>query len=171
MKRRRLSLVVLAACTAGLGATTRLAAQDTDVTRATLKGLPGVCVVVDGIQPDAERDGLMKAAIQTDVEVQLRVAGIPVLTVEEMLKSVPRPFLRVQINTVSSKARLYAYSVHIGVDQLVLLKNGQRAIATTWAPVSEIGLVESESLRLVRDSVKDRVNEFINAWLMVNPKK
>src|SRR5437879_13447851 len=63
-------------------------ARDTEYTRATLRGLEGVWVVVEGLGPDVEQAGLTKQQLQTDVELWLRKAGIPVLT-EKVVLEVP----------------------------------------------------------------------------------
>ena len=56
--------------------------MDGKETRKTLVGLSGVYVLVETIEDDVERDGLSRAQIQTDMELKLREAGIPVLTEE-----------------------------------------------------------------------------------------
>lgn len=51
--------------------------------RESLVGLPGVLVVIEEINPEAQTDGLSVEAIQTAVELILRSSGIPVLTPSE----------------------------------------------------------------------------------------
>src|SRR5213595_3453452 len=58
-------------------------AADTEATRATLRGLRGVGVLVEPLDPDVERAGLTTLQLQTAVEGQLRKAGIPLFTTEE----------------------------------------------------------------------------------------
>src|SRR5512139_1447514 len=50
--------------------------QGSAAQRATLKGVNTVEVVVEAMDPVAERDGLTRAQLQTDVEERLRQAGI-----------------------------------------------------------------------------------------------
>jgi hypothetical protein len=52
-----------------------------------LRGLKGVHVLVEKLDPDAERLGLTTAQIQADVELRLRKGGVRVLTEEEMLET------------------------------------------------------------------------------------
>jgi hypothetical protein len=52
--------------------------QDSAAHRATLKGVPIVEVVVEAMDPVAERDGLTRSQLQTEVEWRLRQAGITV---------------------------------------------------------------------------------------------
>ena len=169
MKRRRLSLVVLAACLIGFGMTVRPAAAQ-DEPEMTLKGLPGVRVSVEDVTADAKRNGLTKDLIQTTVEIQLRLGGIRVLTASEWIRTASAPLLHVQVNTVKADTGIYAYNVDVGLIQAVMLKSGQPALGQTWQE-GTIGLVGASKLLEVRESVKEYVDKFINAWLTANPKK
>ncbi len=53
--------------------------------RATLRGLSGVNVQVEPVNADAERDGLLRADLQTDVESALREAGVEVVAVRSVV--------------------------------------------------------------------------------------
>ena len=57
-------------------------AGDNKFSRWSLKGLKGVGVIVGDMEPEVERAGLTQASIQTDVELKLRLAGIPLLSEE-----------------------------------------------------------------------------------------
>src|SRR5215475_4496436 len=48
--------------------------------KETLRGLPGVTVVVEPLQDSAEQDGLTRRQLQDEVEHQLQAAGIHLLT-------------------------------------------------------------------------------------------
>src|ERR671924_598657 len=63
---------------------------------SSLRGLPGVRVLLTDLNPDAERDGLIKSEVQMDVELRLRNAGIRVLTEEEWHKVPRAPMLYVK---------------------------------------------------------------------------
>lgn len=54
-------------------------AMDTELSRSTLKGLRGVSVMIESLEPEVERDGLSRSTIETDVELKLRQAGITVV--------------------------------------------------------------------------------------------
>ena len=61
--------------------------------KETLRGLPGVAVVIEPLHPTTERDGLTQHQLQTEVEQQLKNAGIRVLTQEEWKKTPGAPYL------------------------------------------------------------------------------
>jgi hypothetical protein len=170
MKRTGMSLVVLAVCLLGLGVTARPAAAQDPVLTQSLRGLPGVGVLVEAMDANAERDGLTKDLIQTAVELQLRLAGIRKLTGGEFIQSPAMPYLYVRVTAVKSQEGLYAYSIAVGLQQRVTLANGQGADARTW-DTEVVGTSLAANLGTVRERVKDQVDQFINAWLSVNPKK
>jgi len=143
--------------------------------RRTLQGLKGVRVVVEDIEPDAERDGLTQRELQANVELRLRRAGIAALTEKQLLEAPGMPVLYVKIDTRKGQSErtkgLYAYSVHVGLYQLVRLSRDNRiaAGAETWYTAG-VNVVESNHLRTVREDATEKVDQFINAYLAANPK-
>src|SRR5947207_10859466 len=83
-----------------------LVGQDDEYSRKTLAGLNGAAVLIEQIRDDAQHDGLWTGQVQTDVELRLRQAGIPVLTEEQMLAAPGSPYLYVNINTYKSESGL-----------------------------------------------------------------
>src|SRR5258708_660672 len=53
-------------------------ASDSTADRETLRGLKAIKVVVEGVTPDLEHEGLSRDQLQIDIEEQLRKAGINV---------------------------------------------------------------------------------------------
>jgi len=160
----RLAMVLLLAASAA-------AAQDSENNRQSLKGLKGVYVLVEPLEAEVERDGLNQTSIQTDVELRLRQAGIKVLTEGERLAAPGSPFLYVLVNAKSGSP--YAFSIDVEFCQGVRLDRDpsmQIIGATTWS-VRAVGTAGRENLRNIRDFIKDYVDQFINAYLSVNPKK
>lgn len=138
--------------------------------RATLKGIAAIQVVVEDLNPDAERDGLTRDQLQTDVEVRLRKAGIRVTSKYEETGG---SYLYLNVSAVKHVA-LSAYGYHIRLEfyQRVALARDPRVRmgAVTWDSGST-GVVGAQRLRgFVRDKVADEVDTFINAYLEQNPK-
>ena len=63
--------------------------------RESLRGLPGVQVLIEDIRPNAQADGLSQEAIRTAVELILRSSGIRVLTQSERSEMPSKPYLYV----------------------------------------------------------------------------
>ena len=150
-----------------------LAADDDELSRETLKGLQGVYVIIEYMVPVAEKDGLTKDLLQTDVELQLRKSGIKVLTKEEWTKTPWMPYLYVRVSLFKKEGlQLYAFFIEVKLRQAVYLKRNPdiSTLTETW-DTAFIGTVGVSKMKTgIRDSLKDKVDEFINAYLAVNPK-
>ncbi len=124
-----------------------------------------MAVVVEEMRADAERDGLTRNLLQTDVEQRLRQAGI---TVDNHAPG----FLAIFVNTLKFESGFYAYAIRVQFKQRVRMERNLKiaALASTWEAPSVVGTVGTRALRDVRGSVRDRVDEFINAYLEENPR-
>ncbi len=136
-----------------------------------LRGLRGVHVFVEGMKPEAERLGLSKAQIKTDVELRLRKAGVRVLTEEEFLEWLGMPCLFVNINTTINQARTtVTYTIIVFLSERVTLARQLKAWGAIWLTAGG-GIVGTKKIREIRGDVADLVEEFINDYLAANPKK
>ena len=139
--------------------------------KETLRGLPGVAVVIEPLHPTTERDGLTQSQLQAEVEQQLKTAGIRVLTQEEWKKTPGAPYLYVNVAALKKNYGLYAYAIEVCLNQLVLLIRDQQTqeFAETWE-TREVGTVGKERLATVRKSVAAHVAVFIRDYFAVNPR-
>jgi len=141
--------------------------------RDTLVGLPGVYVLVEELSKEAQKYGLTKQALQTDVELQLRRYDIKVLSEDEMLRTHGMPELYVNLNCVTNEL-FAAINIEVELQEIALLTTRNPVMAcvdaTTWEKsyVVIVGLLKIEN---VRENVRDLVNEFINDYLEANPKE
>ena len=141
-------------------------ALDNEISRRSLRGLKGVQVIVESQKPEVEQNGLMTGAIQTDVELKLRQAGIPVSDRGDA-------GLIVGVSVLTSSDGLWPFMITVELDQTTALSRDPSIFlpaVPTW-DVRVFGHVGKQNVRSLRDSVKDLVDQFINAYLTVNPKK
>jgi hypothetical protein len=138
--------------------------------RETLRGLPGVAVVIEPLHPTTERDGLTQSQLQAGVERQLKNAGICVLTQEEWKKTPGAPYLYVNVAALKNYG-LYAYAIEVCLNQLVMLMRDQQTqeFAETWE-TREVGTEGERQLPTVRNSVAAHVAVFIRDYLTVNSR-
>jgi hypothetical protein len=146
-------------------------AGDSELDRATLRGLQGVDVIVKDLKPEVERAGLTRQQLQTAVEWQLQQAGIPLLTSAERVQVPGKPFLAVQVHVVPrADGLLAAYAITVELYQVASLETEAcKATVSTWS-VGATGSIGIPLLDTLRDSVKDYVDQFINAYLSVHPR-
>ncbi len=176
MTKSRSGVVVVTVLALVMMAPVSLILADSELERATLVGLKGVEVVVEEVDPEAERDGLVKSTLQTEVELKLRQAGILVLSRTQAGSTPGNPWLYLRVSAVKGSGtlqRLYVFSVSLELNQIVRLDRNPSVItfARTWSARGFIGTVGAANLSSVRESVRDRVDEFINAYLAANPKR
>ena len=168
-------LVIFLMFLAFAGSAGEVCASDDQLSRNSLRGLQGFDVAVEYHDPDAERDGLTKGQIQTDVELRLRKAGIKVLTSEESLKlPAGSPILYVDVHSVFMKGiiPIYIFSIDVELEQDVSLVRSPdiQVRGVTWSK-SMMGTIDKKKLGTVRENINDLVDKFINVYLAANPKK
>ena len=143
-------------------------AQDTHI--ESLRGLKGVRVTVEDLYPEAEGAGLTRSQLQTDAELKLRLAAIPILD------SHGEPTLYINVNAIAlQRSPNFAFSVDVDLFQNVILLRDLNILvagAATWHSENLIGVVtRSQFVEVVRNGTRDLVDDFINAYLTANPKK
>jgi len=139
--------------------------------RESLRGIPGLRVVVEDISPDASAGGLSEDAIRTASERTLHSKGIRVLTNTERTRSGSAPYLYINVNTLKEELGLYAYAVNVDLKQIVGLSiKGKHAWGATWS-ASVVGMVREESLsQIIADGIEPLVQDFANDFLSVNSR-
>ena len=141
--------------------------------RESLKGLPGIKVVIDDIKSDAQADGLSEEAIRTAVELILRSNGIQVLTQSEWLTAPSGPYLYVMVNPIKAKTgSYYAVGIIVQLNQRVsLVHRPAHTMAATTYEMSVVGIYPTPLLRsLISDIIEPYIKTFANDFLAVNPR-
>jgi hypothetical protein len=137
--------------------------------REPLKGLDGVGVVVEGVGKEVEGKGLTKEALRTRVELQLRKAGIKLLSESERLAAPGMPILYVNVNVAAYGSGLAAFSVSLQHTEWVsLARNGTGVTAITWSTGST-GIVQGDKLREITERVSELIDKYANEYLAANP--
>jgi len=131
--------------------------SDDQYSRQSLTGITSLHVV---IEDPSSKLGLTKEAIQTDVELKLRLAGM-------RLEPTTSEFLYVDLN-IANNGR--AANIAVALVQVVALARNPSIFlpAITWSTTT---LATNPDAPFIRDAIKDLVDMFLNAWLAVNPKK
>ena len=167
--RRALAALILATCLLGAWAWPALA-ETGQSARQTLRGLKGVLVVITGISPEAERDGLKKSDLLADVEDRLKQAGIRVLSRAERFQAPGQPHLYVRfIDQKRTDMELYAISIAVHLEQHVRLTRDAKVLvpAETWGMTGVVS-VGAKELQSVRRLVVDFVDLFVEAMIAAN---
>jgi hypothetical protein len=153
----------------------------------SLRGLKEVSLLIEGLEPRTAVLGLNKSAIQADVELGLRQAGIKVLTGAESRAVPDAAMLHIKANMREghgAAAEIFSCSLDVRLIQRVRLERDPgiaHLFASTWSAESGVEATGggpgnvSVTSRIARGDavgrvVRQVVDQFINAWLLVNPK-
>ena len=163
-----LNMAIAVLVSLGLAA---MAGGVTEEDRQILAGISGIQVLVDEtIGPEAERAGLTWEALQKDVELRLRQAGIRVMTMKESLLVPGIPFLYLNVTTHESPG-LYIFCLKLELIERIRVDRTPSLdlYGRTWKSRGKLVTVAAGNLRHVREIVRDMVDEFIREYLAANP--
>jgi hypothetical protein len=102
--------------------------------RDTLRGLPGMEVVVEKLPPELEGLGLTTAGMQSDLEQRLRAGGVAIYTTQAENPSPAKPYVYVHLNPLALPDRSLAVAVQVHVRQTLQspVTGSQIVNAMTW---------------------------------------
>lgn len=116
------------------------------------------------------RYGLSKTVVQTDAELKLRQAGIPVVSAGAAGGNVKIMILSAPFLGEAGLPIGYGFFIEVGLVRSVSIPGSRVPVsATVWraagAVTSSLGHVSD-----IRARVSDRVDELLNAYLAANPQ-
>jgi hypothetical protein len=126
-------------------------------------------VLVESLKPAVKQAGLSRGQLVTDVELRLRSSGIKVLTETQCHLTPGAPCLYLNVNAIPDGGD-FVYSICLELAQRVRLDRSPSAgvfVAPTW----HTGEVGPDDVNGIRQAVRDRVDDFANDFLSVNPRK
>lgn len=151
-------------------------AVDSAVTRETLKGLEGVYVIVEEMQPNihkyAVKPELTKEQLQKDIELRLKEMWIRVLSRDEWMKTPGKPVLYISVNTHESERYWYAYDIKVELQQVVKMEANPKVntLAATWS-LNMTGITNIGSLNIIKGDIEVLLGRFRQAYWTVNSRR
>lgn len=139
--------------------------------RDTLRGLPGVEVIVEQLQPELEAVGLTTPSVRAVVVQRLAAARIPVYATQVANTSDAKPYVYVHLNAAGVPgAAGYAVAVQVQVRQtLQSLVTGFRIVdAVTWDAHTVVHATGA-MLPAATAAVQQFVEQFVVDWAAVHP--
>ncbi len=136
-----------------------------------LKDVGPIAVIIQDLDPDAVRDEFNVELIRTDIEVELRKAGIRVVDRAQLDDSSGRPYLFLVVSTLKGTLNTYTYSMELRFHQNAsLTRNPDVTLSVSTWNRSVIGSERGNRLPLLRDKIKEMLQPFINEYLAANPR-
>lgn len=132
-----------------------------------LKGLKGVHVVAEDLQPVLTKAGIQKDAMVTKVNARLRSLEVPLYSDYEASDSPFIPMLFININSVSGNNGNIAFAVTVTVlEPSISLRDGESVLkAQTW--ISGLIKVTDDHTEVCK-TVLDVVDQFAYEYLIAN---
>jgi len=143
-------------------------AWDTERTRQSLRESMSFAVLVKVIQTKTGQDRFDVDVLQREAKSKLRMAGIDLVPLKEAKSHTP--FILITITSLKDRrVSYYVYNVDLSVLQETnLLRTPSiRATGVTWQ-THAIGL--SEDLQPIRVAMDKVMEQFITAYISVNPR-
>ncbi|RJR36990.1 MAG: hypothetical protein C4576_23215 [Desulfobacteraceae bacterium] len=167
MNKIRMVVIMLVALTAVLTYAESSLAVDSGKSSESLRGLKGVAVTIEVADEKGLKGGVTLHSMRTEVEEKLALAGIQILSEEELIKEPGQPSLYVTVNFLKVGS-LTLTDVYLGLHQGVLLIRNMNnpVMVNTW---SVSALVTDSAL--VRDALRNSTDKFIEAYFSMNPKQ
>jgi hypothetical protein len=137
--------------------------------RDTLRGLPGVEVMVEDVPPELRQAELATAALRGMVEQRLRAGGIEVYATQAANPSTAKAYVYVQLTALALPGSLRAASIQVHLRQTVRSTVTESNIvdAMTWDTHTIAAVMPGEGAQL-RDLVLEMVGRFVDDWRAVH---
>lgn len=136
----------------------------------TLRGLPGVEVIVETLQPELEKGGLSGASIRADVEARLRAGGVTVYASQVANPSPAKAYVYISLTALAlPEGWGYAIAVQMHLRQSLRspVTDSNIVNAMTWDMGDVLGVPASELPR-VRSEIQSLVDRFVEDWTRVH---
>jgi hypothetical protein len=141
------------------------AAGDAPLDRATLRGLRGVGVVIDVLDPDLQKLGITRETMLTRLLVRLGGDGITI-------NPGAAEFLGLRLTSAHGSRGPFAVSMTIGLYQPILLSRNHdlRTATQTWEVETVLMADPKVLVTACNESVDDLADRFAAAFHSVNPE-
>jgi len=145
--------------------------SEPDYFRDSLAGVKSMRVFVGGLEAEAARYGLYSEILKSQIELRLRQNGI---TVYEDASECLSVMILSYFSEQEGIEATFFYTIQVRFSQAVkLFRNDEFCPnVVTWSSFIAVGISPATKYKeVVNQAVIERMDEFINDYLAVNPKK
>ena len=142
-----------------------------EVARYGLHGVRAVYVVIQDLQEDLVKDGLLTETLRSEMKQLVQAGGLEVFVVEDPLdEPLVQGTLRltIQATTVSSMNRIYCVRIEFRQRANLTRDPSIGLVATTWQ-ASDIGLSPLKDMTEIHGAVRDLMARFLADCQQANP--
>jgi hypothetical protein len=136
--------------------------------RETLRGLPGVEVVVE-VPTELRTVELTSTGLNNAIEQRLRAGGVTVYATQTANPSAAKAYVYVHLNALSLPGQLQAVAIQLHLRQTVrsAISSANIVNAMTWDQHTVVAVTSADAAQL-RDLVFEMVDLFIADWRAVH---
>ena len=170
MSRRNLARTTAIAILVLVSSATAASAQMFVATgRDTLRGLPGVEVVIENVPRELEGAGLTTSNVRGEITKRLREAGVTIYASQSENPSRAKPYVYVHLNLVKLPGRWYAVAIQVHLRQTLQSPvTGSNVVdAMSWDK-HDVLAVPAGQPRLLRGAIVEIIDLFIADWRAVH---
>jgi hypothetical protein len=148
-----------------LTSATTLAQMFVSTGRDTLRGLPGLEVVVEELPPELRRAGVAPDAVRGEIQRRLAASGITVYTSQQQNPSTAKAYLYLHLNALELPGGMTAVAVQLQVRQTVtsVVTTSNIVNAMTWDSHNVFALTGRDAAPLT-GAVLEMVDAFAADW-------
>jgi hypothetical protein len=131
----------------------------------TLRGLPGVELIVETVPGALQRAGLTQAVVRRVVEQALREGGVVVFPSQAANPSASKAYLDMRMTALALPDGSYAVALQMHARQTVssLVTESKIVNAATWDTGRLVSVAATELPR-VADEIREMAAEFVADW-------
>jgi hypothetical protein len=133
--------------------------------RDTLRGLPGLEVVVEELPPEVQRAGLDAGAVRGEIQRRLAAGGVTLYTTQQQNTSLAKAYLYLHLNALELPVGAMAIAVQLQLRQTVksVVTTSNIVNAMTWDSHNVFALTGRDAAPLT-GAVLEMVDGFIADW-------
>lgn len=132
----------------------------------TLRGLPGVEVIVEELEPGLAPTGLTVAAIGDDVRRQLAASNIIVYATQMQNASLAKPYVYVHVSGVPVQGQGYFLTLQVQLRQTLKSPvTGSNVVnAMTWDQQMVVFVPASNARSVIQGELRSLIAQFVQDW-------
>ncbi len=142
--------------------------------KAVMKHLPGVAIVVENLDKDALDTGLNTEILEKYTELKLKAAGVKVLTPKESLALPDQPYIYLRLTVVKiPKSTVMIYTFDVKLDETLRRESDHTLItgSTVWSQQYTGAVTSKVFPKAVHDVLRDFLIQFAKAYHTENSAK
>lgn len=154
-----------------LSYSTLMAQNEVAREQSSLKGIQAMGFTIN-VETNASLAGYSEIKVEPLIQMgqqTLKEGGIPLISDKEVQQSDEIPFLHLHINSMDAGQGLvpFALTLHFYQPVKLVLNRDIQTSSITWAS-SSVGIVSYDQMGLIRDAVKNLIEEFVSDYNQMN---